>query len=383
MNKEVFITNVTRYLPNSPVNNDEMEARLGLIGEKASRVKNIILRQNKIVNRFYAIDESGNMTHTNAQLTACAIRSLFDWTVNISLNDIQLLCCGTSSPDQLMPSHGSMVQGELGNDAPAVEVMTAAGVCCTSTTALKYGYMSVLSGLVRNAVCTGSELLSPLLLANKFESEYQSLKEVENNPMIAFEKDFLRFMLSDGAGACLLSDTPNKNGLSLRIEWIEATSFANELKPCMYQGAEKDADGNLDSWKVLPANQWLTKSVFAIKQDARYLGQHIIRKGGEHIINTLQSHNITAGEIDYILPHISSMFFFDSMKNGLNEAGYGFSDEKWFVNLPQVGNVGSASIYLMLAELFHSGRLQPGQKIYLFSPESSRFSYASALLTVV
>lgn len=49
------------------------------------------------------------------------------------------------------------------------------------------------------------------------------------------------------------------------------------------------------------------------------------------------------------------------------------------LNLPYVG---SASIYLMVEELFNSGKLRENQKIYLFIPESGRFSYTTALLTV-
>jgi 3-oxoacyl-[acyl-carrier-protein] synthase-3 len=151
--EKVFITKLAKFLPNNPVNNDEMEQKLGLIGNRSSRVKSIILRQNRIKTRYYAVNEAGDATHTNAQLTALAIAGLFEGT-DESLDDIRLLCCGTSSPDQMMPSHASMVHGEL-PDAPVMEVMSAGGVCCTSTAALKYGYLSVLSGSTPNAICTG------------------------------------------------------------------------------------------------------------------------------------------------------------------------------------------------------------------------------------
>jgi len=36
----------------------------------------------------------------------------------------------------------------------------------------------------------------------------------------------------------------------------------------------------------------------------------------------------------------------------------------------------------MVHELFHSGRLKKGEKILLLVPESSRFSYMYAMLTV-
>jgi 3-oxoacyl-[acyl-carrier-protein] synthase-3 len=65
--------------------------------------------------------------------------------------------------------------------------------------------------------------------------------------------------------------------------------------------------------------------------------------------------------------------------------GIGFTVpyEKWFTNLAYKGNTGSASIYVMLEELFHSGMLKEGQKILCFIPESGRFSIAYMLLSVV
>ena len=68
-----------------------------------------------------------------------------------------------------------------------------------------------------------------------------------------------------------------------------------------------------------------------------------------------------------------------SMENN----GIFIPEDKWFLNLHKVGNVGSASAYLMLEELFHSGQLKSGQKILLMVPESARFSYTYALFTVV
>ena len=57
-------------------------------------------------------------------------------------------------------------------------------------------------------------------------------------------------------------------------------------------------------------------------------------------------------------------------------------EHKWFSNLTEVGNVGSASIYIMLEEIVNSGKLKVGQKLLLMVPESARFSYAYVLLTV-
>lgn len=54
---------------------------------------------------------------------------------------------------------------------------------------------------------------------------------------MALEKDFLRFMLSDGASCALLENHPGEKGVSLKIEWIEMDSYANETPTCMFAGA--------------------------------------------------------------------------------------------------------------------------------------------------
>src|SRR5688572_26557917 len=98
---EVYITKTAHFFPNNPVSNDEMEDYLGMINNKPSKSRRIVLRKNGIKNRYYALDKSGKPTHTNAQITAQAVRALFEKDPGL-LKDLELLCCGTSSPDQLM-----------------------------------------------------------------------------------------------------------------------------------------------------------------------------------------------------------------------------------------------------------------------------------------
>jgi 3-oxoacyl-[acyl-carrier-protein] synthase-3 len=66
----------------------------------------------------------------------------------------------------------------------------------------------------------------------------------------------------------------------------------------------------------------------------------------------------------------------------LQKGGVEIEAEKWFTNLYTVGNVGSASIFVMLDELFKSGKLKAGQKIMCMVPESGRFITGYMMLTV-
>ena len=221
------------------------------------------------------------------------------------------------------------------------------------------------------------------MMARNFEEETRSHRELDELPVLAFEKDFLRWMLSDGAAAALLQNTPSPDGLSFKIEWMDLFSFAGEYETCMYAGADKLENGKLKGWKEYEEHEWLEYSIFSLKQDVKMLDKYIVSVGMKKLVETLKKHNITSAEIDFVLPHISSEFFRKKMMDEMTASGIPFPEEKWFTNLVQVGNIGAASIFLMLEELHKSGKLKKGQKVLLLVPESARFSYAFSLLTVV
>ena len=137
----VYINDLAAFLPNQPISNDQMEEVLGMVNQLPSRTRRIILRNNKIKNRYYAIDpKTGEPTHTNAQLSAAAVRKLHPYD-NFLVDDIECLCCGSSSPDQIVPGHASMVHGELGGNP--CDIVSAAGICVSGMSALKYAWMNV------------------------------------------------------------------------------------------------------------------------------------------------------------------------------------------------------------------------------------------------
>lgn len=378
---EAFITKVEKYMPNDPVSNDQMEQKLGLINGNESKSRALILRNNGIKLRYYALDKDGNATHNNAQLAALAVRKLTA-SDDISLNDIDLLTAGTSSPDVIQPSHALMIHGELGG-SKTLETMSAHGTCNAGMLSLKYAYLSVLAGESKNAINVASEIFSSWMSAKNFQSEIDKRKEIEDNPYIAFEKDFLRWMLSDGAVAALVQDKPNKSGISLKIEWIDVKSFANELETCMYAGGIKGDDGSVTGWRNMSIHDQMLTSVLSLKQDAKLLQKNIVERGGVHLTEIIRKRNLDIESIDYFLPHLSSMFFKKPIFESLASIGIDIPESKWFLNLPKVGNVGAASGMLMTEELFNSGKLKPGQKILMMIPESARFSYTYVLLSVV
>lgn len=376
---DVFITKASTYLPNEPVSNDDMETYLGLVNDTPSKARALILRNNKITTRYYALDKNGKPTHTNAQITAKAVEGLFD--ENFKKEDMQLLSCGTTSADQIQPSHASMVHGEL-NLGKSIEINTSTGLCNSGMNAFNYAFLSVKAGVKQNAVCVGSERFSAWMTADKFNHEAENLKLLEERPIIAFKREFLRWMLSDGAGALLLENKPRENSVSLKVEFIDFYSYAHEIEACMYSGCEKQEDGSLKSWADYPSDEWLKQSIFALKQDTKLLDQYILVKGAESLRASFDKHQLDPEKIDHVLAHISSGYFKEGLKEEFAKKGMDFPWEKWYYNLSEVGNIGAGSIFIALEELMNSGTLKKGEKVLLCVPESGRFAYSCALLTV-
>ncbi len=382
--RPVYINGLGVSLPNAPVDNEHIEEILGVVNDVPSRVKRRILENNGIRSRYYAIDPAtGRQTHTNASLTAEAVRALAGES-GLTLDDIDCLVCSTSTPDQLIPNHALMVQGEL--SAPACEVVSTAGVCASGVSGLKYATMGLSMGWMRNAVVCASELVSPIL-RGEYLSSPRNLSEdaVDRHPRLAFNQDFLRWMLSDGAAAALLSTRCRAGTMNLRIEWIEMLSFAGEVETCMYWGAAKREDGSLLGWREHSGPRTAVElGMFNLSQDVKLLGREVAKRCISCAFpRILEKHPLNPDDVQWFLPHYSSNFFREEVHDRLIDAEFPLPYDKWYSNLTSKGNTGSAAVYVMLDELLRSGRLSDGDGILCFVPESARFTAAYLLLTAV
>lgn len=372
---DVFITAFGAYLPGPPISNDEMEARLGLVDGQESRLRARILEANGITSRHYALDAEGNTTELNEQLAAKAIEAALR-ARGISLAEIEMLALGTSGPDTFLPGFASMVHGRLG--AGPMEVLSAGGVCCAGMAALQSAYRALRSGTRRAAVAGASEHASRHMRAEHFGSRVTSRSRAD------FNAEFLRWMLSDGAGVAVLERAPAPEGVSLRIDWIDLVSRSGEMPVCMHMGLK-------DPNRIEPGTTWgdyRTRSdaerdgVLRVQQDTGLLNQ-IVEIGVEHWLRLTQSGHIDSSKIDHVVCHHSSRFFSQRIFDSMTRAGLMPARAKWFTNLYTKGNTGSAAIFIALEELMTSETLRVGETMAVVVPESARFATCIAHLTVV
>jgi 3-oxoacyl-[acyl-carrier-protein] synthase-3 len=168
------------------------------------------------------------------------------------------------------------------------------------------------------------------------------------------------------------------------VDWIEILSYAGEMETCMYAGAVKQDNGQLRGWQRFSAAEREAESVMAVKQDVKLLNANIVTYTVEKPLAVIMPRRgLRAADIDHFLGHYSSLYFRDRLHAGMCRAGLDIPQARWFENLANRGNVGSASMYLLLDDLFHSGNLRPGQRVLCYVPESGRFSVCWMHLTVV
>jgi 3-oxoacyl-[acyl-carrier-protein] synthase III len=398
--QNAYVTSMGCFLPGPPVSNDEMEGILGVVHGVPSRLRARILRSNRIKTRHYAMDREQHTTYENCELAALAAEACLSHAF-IDRVDVDLLAVGTTQSDLPVPGMASMVQAELGL-APC-ELLSTHGVCSAGITALKSAVNQVRLGEKRNALVCASELTSRLLKRSRYE--------VAPADAVDFEAEFLRWMLSDGAGAALVQPCARPRGLSLRVDWIEITSYATDFDLCMSCGTADQAPWSVESsrlaatpicdgsqstggsgreraigrrtWQDYPTcGDAEQAGALLLRQNVRIF-EGVLKVGAHFFLQLVEQGRITPGEIDHLLCHYSSHYFKSKIVDLFRMAGCMVPEDRWFTNLYSKGNTGCASIFIMLDELFHSGQLQPGQVVLCMVPESARFMVAYMKMTVV
>lgn len=362
----VFITALGSHLPGAPVENDAMEAYLGPLDQRQRRLKAAALKRNGIRRRHYALGRNGTASTTSAAMAAEAARVALA-SAEIDPQHIGFLAAASSQNDLLAPGIASAVHGEL--RTRPLDIASFNSFCASGMMAMEAAWTRLLSGRDEAA----------LVCASEFASRFLRAGYIGDAPTTA-DAEFLRWTLSDGAGAAVLERRPNERGLSLRIDWIDLKSYADTYDTCMWGGAARD---RALPWSNYPSLEEARRAgAFLLQQDLESLDT-IVPLGVRRYFELIEDGRLDPHAIDYALYHLSTDHFRKKLIEAGRASGAPFDPAKLFTNLYERGNTGSASIFVMLDELFKSGRLKPGQRILCMVPESGRFIISFMHLTVV
>ena len=373
--QDAYLTSFGDFLPGDPVDNDSIEDHIGIVGSEISKYKKLVLKQNKIHTRYYATDSNGQCQYNVSELAAKAIRDAFDHA-EADISDLELLNTSCSIHDATVPGLASIVHGVLG--IHALDLSSFQSVCGSAIMALKGAVNSVKTGDVNLAAISGSEIASRHFRPQFYEKTEYFLE----NGNLPLDQEFLRYTLSDGGGAALCESRPNSNSISLKVNWIRAKSFANSFPTCMIGGAIKE-EGKLVPWSNFESiSAAEAKGAFVLSQDLKLVYEMIPVWVG-HYLELIEEGLINPNKIDHVVSHYSSESLKTEVIKLLTKAGAMIDEEKWFSNLTYKGNTGSASIFILLNELFYSKKLKPGETILCHVPESGQGYNSFMMLEVV
>jgi 3-oxoacyl-[acyl-carrier-protein] synthase-3 len=366
--ERTWIQGSGRFLPGPAVDNAAMDAYIAPLTRLSDRIKRRILAENGIRTRHYAIGADGNTQHSCAAMAAAAIHDCLGASA-LRLDDIGLLACGTSGGDALMPGFASMVQGEL--NAPPMQTFSSHGICASGVGAWESAAAAVELGSHRHALVAAAEMPSRLFKRSRYAARGYDAD---------FDAHFLRWMLSDGAGALALTSAPQAaNGVRLRLRFIHQRSFSGDYPVCMQLGLPADRSRShldYDSWQAAEAD-----GALFLRQDIRML-PHLFDIGVHEYARLAHEGWIDPARIDHFLCHYSSERFAPVVDELMAKAGLAIPRERWYSNLVTRGNTGAASIFIMLDEFLRTRTLNPGERILCFIPESGRFTVAFVLIEV-
>jgi 3-oxoacyl-[acyl-carrier-protein] synthase-3 len=227
------------------------------------------------------------------------------------------------------------------------------------------------------------------VVASEFSSRwfrpsfYEGTALIDAKGRLAMEADFLRWTLSDGAGAVIVEPKPRPGHRNLRIEWIDLTSLAGRFDPCMWAGATAALRGDMvNAWSHQGPRAAHEAGAIALLQDFALL-KIVIRAWIGVYLEKVDTGRIVPEKVDHLLCHYSARSLREEIVNLLVNTRAMIPETKWFTTLPTTGNVGSASIWLMLDAFMKADSAKVGDRILCIVPESGRAMVGFMMLEVV
>lgn len=363
----VYVTATGAFYPGEPVDNDQIDDYVAPLNGGSSRLKRRILAENGIKQRYYSTGPSGETRFSAARMAAEAVRACLGGA-GITSEQVDMLCTGTSGGDASLPGFANMVQGEL--SAPPMTTSSHSGVCAAGLAALSHAAMALDARRAARAVVATSDAPSRLFKRSRFASRGYN---------IDFEAHFLRWMLSDAAGAWLLETRP-RGALSLKLIAVHLRSFSGDYPVCMQVGLAADSRQSYLDYESFAAAE--ADGAYALRQNIRLL-PHLFDLGIHEYVRLAKAGWLDPRRVDHFLCHYSSERFAPVVRDLLDKAGLTIPPEHWYSNLTTRGNTGAASIFVMLDDFLRDRAVKPGERILCFVPESGRFTVGYVLFEAV
>ena len=272
---------------------------------------------------------------TTVDLGLEAARRAMD-AAGVSPEDLDLIVFGTTTPDQIFPNCGTLLQERLGvRNFPAMGVEAA---CSGFIYALSIADKFIRLGDAKCALVVGAETLSRIV------------DWTDRSTAILF---------GDGAGAVVLkpADDPGIISTHLRADGSHTDLLYCPVGPS--KGFPVDERGRTPMFIHMAGNE-----VFKIA----------VKSLGSIVDETLAANGLDKSAIDWLVPHQANIRIIQATAKKLD-----IPLERVILTVQEHGNTSAASVPLALDAGVRSGRIKRGE-LLLLEAFGGGFTWGSALI---
>jgi 3-oxoacyl-[acyl-carrier-protein] synthase-3 len=236
--------------------------------------------------------------------------------------DVDLVIYGSVSNDEAVPNTASGVQQRIGaTHAAAMDVNTA---CTSFMYALSIGTAMIKTGVVRNALVLGVELISRYM---------------------DWDNRNVAVLFGDGAAAVFLEASETESGVIK--EKLQCYADARQILRVRGIGTQYALHG-LDFGQT----RW--------DFDGQEIFKKAVRGMSEASVDVLTRAGVTIDDVALVVPHQANLRIIEAV------AKYaGAPMEKVFLTVHKYGNMSSATAPVALVEAVEEGRIQPNDLILM------------------
>jgi len=342
------IAGIGMYIPEQVVTNNDLKKYMDTSDEW-------IQERTGIQERHYAHRTDETTTTMAVEAATIAIQR-----AGITPQDIDFIVFATLCPDYYFPGCGVLVQRAM--KMKEIGALDVRNQCSGFVYALSVADQFIKTGMYKNILVIGSE-------KHSFGLDFSTRGR---NVSVIF---------GDGAGAVVLQPTEEANRGILSTHLHSDGSSAEIL--AMYNPGT-----HANHWMEKPlatfdeaeiAQMFMSHKMIDNAELFPYMdGPAVFKKAvvkfPEVIMESLKANNLTAKDINMLIPHQANLRISQFVQQHL-----GLSDDQVHNNIQKYGNTTAASVPIALCEAYEQGRIKDGDLVCL-AAFGSGFTWASALL---
>lgn len=329
------LKSIASYVPPTCVTNADFEKILDTSDEW-------IVKRTGIKTRYFALP-SQNTSDLAYEAGKKAMQR-----AGVRAEDIDAVIVATLSPDYLtMPSTACITSYKLGiENKPAFDISSA---CSGFIYLLSLAKSFVESGTYRRILIIGAEKVSSVL---------------------DFSDRSTCVLFGDGAGACVIESTEDKNAAILDVH--------------------TSANGKHQDFLCTPRIQSVSQSIFSDKlesskssclHDSTYLqmkGNETFKLAVKTLVNDvnniLTNNTLQPQDIAYFIPHQANLRIINAVGEQLS-----FNEKQLVISVQKYGNTSAASIPMAMNDLYEENKLKYGD-LMLLDAFGGGLTWGSALV---